>query len=95
MTWSAGGGELSGFTVSREGGQEKQFDVNDLKKHQFTGLKPGTKYTIVVLSKSGDQTSAAMTRDFHTCKYHEDSRPNQAVEGLHVCAHIHVFSLAK
>ena len=46
----------------------KQIGMNDPKQHKFTDLKPGTKYTVVVVSRSGDQTSAAVTQDFHTSK---------------------------
>jgi len=68
VTWAAGDDERSGFIVKLENGAEHNVD-SDTMTWTFNTLQSGTKYTVIVATKSGDQRSEPLTASFYTSKF--------------------------
>ena len=68
VTWDAGDGENSGFTVRLGSGTEVVVPKDATRTHRFTSLTAGQEYTVDVVTKSGDQNSDTTTTRFRTSK---------------------------
>ena len=68
VTWGAGAGERSEFIVKLEGEEEHTVTGGDTGSWQFTKLTAGHEYTVVVVTKSGTQSSDALSGKFRTSK---------------------------
>ena len=68
VTWDAGAGERSGFIVKLEGEEDHTVPGGDTGSWQFTKLTAGREYTVVVVTKSGAQSSGALSGKFRTSK---------------------------
>ena len=61
VSWDApSDGALTGYSVKLEGGDKSQNQTHgkDTRTAAFIGLTAGTKYSVVVVTVSGDQQSA-------------------------------------
>ena len=68
VTWDAGAGENSGFTVKLDSGTEHSVPKGTTGTYTFDSLTAGQEYSVTVVTKSGDQTSDTMTKTFRTGK---------------------------
>ena len=68
VTWDAGDGENSGFTVRLDSGIEVAVPKDTTRTHTFDSLTAGQEYTVTVVTKSGDETSTDLTGNFRTSK---------------------------
>ena len=66
VTWAAGDDENSGFVVKLENGAEHNVDK---MTWTFENLEFGTKHTVIVVTRSGDQRSEPLTESFYTSKF--------------------------
>ena len=68
VTWGAGAGARSEFIVKLEGEEEHTVPGGETRSWQFTKLTAGHEYTVVVVTKSGSQSSGALSGKFRTSK---------------------------
>ena len=68
VTWDAGDGENTGFTVQLGSGKEVPATKGTSGTYTFNSLTAGQEYTVTVVTKSGDQTSTDLTGSFRTSK---------------------------
>ena len=68
VTWDAGAGENTGFTVRLGSGTEVAVLKDATRTHTFDSLTAGQEYSVTVVTKSGDQNSDTMTKTFRTSK---------------------------
>ena len=68
VTWAAGEGVKSGFIVKLEPGADNNVN-SDTMTWTFNTLRSGTKYTVIVITKSGNQRSEPLTESFYTSKF--------------------------
>ena len=66
VTWDAGAGENTGFTVRLGSGTEVAVLKDATRTHTFDSLTAGQEYSVTVVTKSGDQTSTDLTGSFRT-----------------------------
>ena len=69
VTWDAGDGENTGFTVKLGSGKEVPATNGKKGSHTFNSLTAGQNYTVTVVTKSGEQTSTKLTGSFRTSKF--------------------------
>ena len=69
VTWDAGDGDNTGFSASLQGGTQHPVDGGSTGTWTFSSLTAGQEYTVVVVTKSGGQTSGSITGTFRTGEY--------------------------
>ena len=69
VTWDAGDGENTGFTVQLDSGTEIPVTKGTSGTYTFNSLTPGKEYNVTVVTKSGNQTSTDLTGSFRTSKF--------------------------
>ena len=68
VTWDAGDGENSGFTVQLDSGTEIPVPKGTSGTYTFNSLTAGQEYSVTVVTKSENQNSDKMTKTFRTGK---------------------------
>ena len=68
VTWKAGAGENSEFKVKLQGKTEHTVSGGDTGTYTFDSLEAGKEYTVVVVTKSGNQKSDSLSGNFRTSK---------------------------
>ena len=66
MTWDAGDGDNTGFSASIQSGTQHPVIGGSTGTWTFDSLTAGQEYTVVVVTKSGGQTSNSITGKFRT-----------------------------
>ena len=69
MAWDAGDGENTEFSASIQGGTQRSVIGGSTGTWTFDSLTAGQEYTVVVVTKSGGQTSNSVTGKFRTGEF--------------------------